>query len=569
MLHILRTCVFWWLLCPVAAVAVEDCTPYLAEMDAKIAAAVEAGHNVSMAQQIRESLVQACPYLDAASLRKMVDSLDAMFPAMSEFADLQAQMEAEAENPPAGPATSAPRAPSAATVLPVIGRTLGGRHLDRPDRMNQFGIWDLDVHGGSARVLYHTRPDRLQFAQPDWEFVIYTVVVDRNGDAKQTLITRRQASDHAALALRRGADEVLLQRSGTTNAADARLERWSIPSSSLLSSQPVPSPTWPDGRQRQWGVFSGVATDGNLFYVGTVPEDRNATEHTMSWFKTTLEGRVLGQGSLTRSDRLGPEATIGASAGRGAVLLSVSSDGERGIDTRLDVPIRREVAGRQVWATVGMEKRLFLIADDARSYVETPALERMLIWQGDMSIPQSLPSAEMLRQNRQQMAMMAEVERSVDAGRHVMTLNVGLERVDMVMPMQGDRYAALVNVSDDRSLEPPRHGAFLLEVSPERVTERLYLEPLAESLASRFQLLAVSPADQVYLYAQSVSREDDRVIRVSPAGRVEGYAPVDAGIGITVEGMVADDAGIWVFGRGVVAGKVGDRIWVERVLFED
>ena len=58
------------------------------------------------------------------------------------------------------------------------------------------------------------------------------------------------------------------------------------------------------------------------------------------------------------------------------------------------------------------------------------------------------------------------------------------------------------------------------------------------------------------------------MIRVSPAGRVEGYAAVDASMGITVEGMVADEDGVWVFGRGFITGRVGDRIWVERLAFD-
>jgi len=545
---------------------VEDCSPYLAEMDAKIAAAAEAGHDVSMARQIRESLVQACPFMDDASLRRMVDGLDGMFPAMSEFADMQGRNPAEVPEKPQ-PASAEPRPPAPATSLAAIGRTLGGRLIDRPDDMHQFGIWDMDLHAGRARVLYHTRPDRLQFAGPDWEFVVYAVTTDAAGHAEQRLITRRQASDHAALALRRGTDEVLLQRQGSADGSDAHVERWSIPAATLLGRVPVPAPGWPDGSRRYWGAFAGPTTDGNLFFAGLVPEDRNSTAHTVAWFKASPEGQVLGQGSLTRPDRLAPEPTIGANGGRGAVMLTVMADTDAGIDTRLEVPIHREVGGRKLLATVGMEKRILLVGGDGRAFVESPALERMLTWQGEMGIPQTLPMAEMMRQNQLQMTTVAEVDRAVGADRRVVSADVGLKRLDMAAPMAGDHYAVLVDVTADRDLQPPRHGAYLLDAGPEQITERLYLEPLAEALDARFTLLTVSPSDQVYLYAQSGNRQSDRVIRVGASGQVEGYAAVDAAMGITVEGLVADGDGVWVFGRGFLAGKVGDRIWVERVVF--
>lgn len=96
----------------------------------------------------------------------------------------------------------------------------------------------------------------------------------------------------------------------------------------------------------------------------------------------------------------------------------------------------------------------------------------------------------------------------------------------------------------------------------------LYLEPLAEALDARFEVLAVSPGDEIYLYAENSNRSDDRVIRVNASGRVEGCAPVSAPMHIAVEGLVAGEAGVWVFGGGFIDGKIGDRIWVERLAFD-
>lgn len=286
-------------------------------------------------------------------------------------------------------------------------------------------------------MLYHTRPDRLQFAQPDWEFVIYTVKVSADGRASQRLITRRQASDHALLALRRGENEVLLQRVATSDGSDAHIERWVVGTSSMASRVPIPSPRWPDGEQRYWGQFFGPTSDGNLFFASVAPENRSTAEHSVAWFKATPDGRVLGQGSLTRGEIMAPGPSIIADAGRGAMMLTVSSDAESGIETRLDVPIHREVAGRKVRAAVALEKRLFVVSADGRSFAESPALERMLVWLGDMGVPQDLSAAEMLRQSQLQMTMLAQTDRAVEARRRVVSLDGGLKRIEMVEPMRG------------------------------------------------------------------------------------------------------------------------------------
>ncbi|MGD8831986.1 MAG: hypothetical protein PVF57_15385, partial [Pseudomonadales bacterium] len=71
------------LLSPVSAFALEDCSAYLKEIDAKADAARAAGQDPSMVLEMRESLAASCAYLDEASVRKMVDSIDQLLPAMA------------------------------------------------------------------------------------------------------------------------------------------------------------------------------------------------------------------------------------------------------------------------------------------------------------------------------------------------------------------------------------------------------------------------------------------------------------------------------------------------------
>lgn len=113
-----------------------------------------------------------------------------------------------------------------------------------------FAIWDMDIHNGNARVLYSTTPSTPQFGLPDWQAYVYVVEIDSGGQATHHLVTSWQASDHAALALRRGHDEIIFQRRIDPPNEPATLERWPSTRAELLSAVPVPDPAWPDGTRQ-------------------------------------------------------------------------------------------------------------------------------------------------------------------------------------------------------------------------------------------------------------------------------------------------------------------------------
>lgn len=561
-----------WLLLPLllwsgSAAALEDCSPYLQQIDARIEQARAQGENYDYALQLRTQISQMCAFVDASTLQQMVDSLDQLLPLMADFQAMMDEADARAiEHGPAGTARSdGPDEPPAAAPVPEIGSSLGGRLISRPDAMHQFGIWDLDLHEGRARVLYHTRPDRLQFARPDWELVTYVAEVDGSGEVVQRLIDRRQTSGQSALGLRPGADEILMQWQTGPQGRDALLERWSVRQQSLLSSVPAPAPAWAGAGMAPKAPFLAVTGRGNLLYAGTKPAPRDAVERTLAWLEASPEGEVLSRGSLTRPENLGLSWAGESGHGGAAGLLMVSALDDQGVDSRLQTPITRQVAERQIYANVHMEKRLFVI--DGPSFWQSPALERMLQWNGEMSVPQNLPAAEMLRQSQAQMRMVAEVERSHGANRTVDSLNVGLQRVEMIRPLGSGRYVTLMTAVADRRLSPAVHGQYLYVFDQNNLQVLAYLEPLAAAAAVKFTALAASPAGQIYLLAKPIGGGQKRIYRVSGDGEVQGFARTDAGQDITLEGLVADDSGVWAFGRGLMDGIIGDRLWVERLQF--
>ncbi len=549
-----------WLLAAVPGTAwsLEDCGPYVAEIDQKIAAAEAAGHDAQVARELREQIPQMCAFLDEASLRAMIDGLDQLLPFLSEVT-AQAEL-AEAARTAAEPSTAGLQS------VPETGRSLGGGLIARPDAMHHFGIWDMDVHQGRARVTYHTRPDRLQAARDDWEYVSYVAVVDRAGAVTQRLLDRRQFSDQGGLALRRGADEIVMQWQRGMNGKDPALERYSVASGEMLSRAPAPMPPWPGSGSQRREPFQSVTAAGTLLYIGTEPAPGNASEHTLAWFEASPEGQVLSAGAITRQESIGAPFALESRHGGGASVLQVGALADDGIATRLTTPIRRQVAGRQIYATVSMEKRLLVV--DGSTFWESPALERMLMWQGELAVPQGLGPAEMMRQSQAQMDMMAEADLAYAAGRSVASLNVGFKQVEMIRPLVAGRFVALVNQVADRQLVPPRHGQYLLSVTEQAIQELAYLEPLAEQQEVKFTALATSPAaDAVYLLAVPRGGGVKRIYRFGADGQPQGYGSTEAGQAITLEGLVADQAGVWAFGRGTPEGVIGERLWAERLTF--
>jgi hypothetical protein len=551
------------------AQALEDCSPYVAELDVRIAAAEAAGMDAAFAIDMREQIPQLCAYLDEATLRKMVESVDTMLPFLADMESMaQAAEAAESENRAAAGEAVADRETQvqAAGALPVIGRSLGGGLVDRPDPMHQFGIWDMDLYQGRARIVYHTRPDRVQFASPNWEFVTYVAQVDGLGRVSHDLIDRRQSSDQGGLVLRREKDEVIMHWQRGAEGELPALERWSISTRSRLSKVPGPRPLWPDSEMRRDDPFLSATADGNLFYIGTRPEKGSAVETTLAWFEASPDGQIISSGALARPERMSASWAVESRHGGGAALMMTGATDEQGVVSRLPGPLRREVAGRSIYATVQMEKRLFVV--DGRTFWESPALERMLSWQGELSVPQGLSAGEMLRQSDAQLRVVEEATLEFGAGTTVDSLNVGLKQVEMIQPLQGGRYAALMTVTTDRGRIPPVHGQYVYVVDRDNVEAFVYLEPLAEAAELKFTVLAVSPTDQIYLVAVPNDGGQKRIYRISPSGRLEGYVTADAGQAIALEGLVADETGVWAFGRGEMKGIIGERLWAERLAFD-
>ena len=559
---------------PTVSLALDDCSAELAIFDQRIENTDHPDYNVQLALQMRQGIEQNCGFLDEQVLGHLLDNLDEILPPGPNDPprERRAQPSVVAADDADRAKVTSGAPPRQSAAVPSMsgassrGRSLAAQFIDRPDNMDMFAIWDMDIHAGNARVLYSTTPSTPQFGQSDWQAYVYVVEIDGDGRTTHRKVTSRQASDHVALALRRGHDEIIFQRRIDRPNEPATLERWSIARAELLSAVPVPDPAWPDGARQDWQPFRTPTSDGNVFFSGSKTTGTGGN-WLVAWFESTPDGTIVGQGSLTRPDKTVPSAWFETDNGGGGLTVSISAASERGIESSIDTPIQREIAERRIHAVVAAEKRLLVVDDDGTAAWESTALERQLLWGGDMAIPRDLPPAEILRQNQAQMLLTQSVAAETGGTRTVHSLDVGMKRVETIKPTS-DSYAVLATVRADRGVDPPVHGPYLLHLDRAGGLREVYLNPLAEKLDTRFTLLAASPRDEIYLLGMSAYRgESAHILRLGKDGNVDAYARASDQQGMKIEGLLADDSGVWVIGHGLMTERRGPRLWAERIEF--
>jgi hypothetical protein len=439
--------------------------------------------------------------------------------------------------------------------------------IERPDDMQVVLFEDYDRHGDRVRLLYQTMPSLEQrVADPEgWTNNVYVVEIDAASNIEQRRLKSDQAN-YAALALRRGHDELIaLLRSAKTGEAE-RLERWSLADGSVVSSVPPPSVL----QAGTSGRIPLVPTDdGNLFVTaggGTASSAPNAEARPLEWYKLAADGH-LERGQYTRgAANLAVDGAFGARDGRVGLFLRISVHrGADGIETDFPTPIRRPVGARTLEATVGNEVRLLVAGSGAADRL-SPALERSLIWGGELQPPKDLPFQQVMEQSMAQQRVMEDTELEFGARRTLLRSENRLWSWPLVK-RSSNGYAVLATVTAARDRNPPAAGPYLLEVGTDGALRReLYLGPVAEAIGADFTDFLPTEDDTVLL--AGTRRLDDRVVgqvtRVDARGQGEWTADLDAPAG-PFDGIARNRSGVWVFSRGLHQERRKLLLWVERV----
>ena len=534
---------------PALALAQPTCEERLAEIDERIASGNYPDQNVQLARTMRQSMAQMCGMFDEQMLEQMMDGFEDVLPVKTEEEKL-AEREAKrrvadtsrAARNAAKAAQEQARPDSGLDSVAGQGRSVASGFVDRSEDMLNFWIWDWDMHEGKARILYTTHPSLEQQGRPDWQTYTYVVEMTPDGGSTQTLVKSKQVFGHAALALRRGHDEILLQRETGPGGSPTFFDRWSISGRKLLSSVPTPAANTPHGNKVSWMPFRGPTSDGNVIFIGTAALERYQT--AFAWFEASPDGTVLGSGSLKIR---GSDSTslfmIPTNNGGGAFPLLFDVDEE----------IVRQYGGSEVKANIVQESRILTIGNDASKSRQSAVLSRMLMpTQMDMGSMQYMP----------------ELEHELMANRSIESLNVGPHAIPMIQPV-GEGYVVLARFTGNRSRKIEIHGHWLIWVGSDKIEREVYLNPLSEDLNVNFVTFTVTEADEVILYGNSKDhRGTDYVVLLDKQGKPKATAAAKQPKNGKIEGMLADGKGVWLYGHGYPTDKFSRfRFWSERIDF--
>ncbi|MGB5448263.1 MAG: hypothetical protein WBM80_05000 [Woeseiaceae bacterium] len=537
----------------------EACQERLKSVDDRIASGKYSAHNVQMAQQMRDSILQSCAFLDSATVDKMMEGFENLLPTRSEAerqaasdpkraereeqqdierAELEVRRRERAEREQREAAVK-PQPVSEVLKRPPTANSLGGEYVGRGDGMYYANIYDWDLYRDKLRVLYVTNPSRDQYVRDRRQHFVYVIEADANGSVTQHDVTGEPTARIAAAGLRHGHDEAIIQHVVAGTAGEAGdIERWSISDKKKLSSVSAPSVQ----------PFRLSTSDGNVLFVGE--NYSQGKDSSVSWMKVSLEGKILARGTRESDiSKLSTSNWFSTPNGGGGFVIDEIASTENGMNSEL-AALARRVGAREITAVVGSEKRLLVTGNGSTPAWESPAIARTFIWLGlsERSLSTIMEEeAEVLR-------VMGETEHE-----HGARISLG----DNAVASVADGYGVLVQNSFSNRELSPVHGSWLYEYAINGDVRKTYLNPAAEHLQSNFQFLAASSRNNVFLYGRGSS---SYVVQLDKDRRVAAYGKAAIGQRIAPAGMVAGDGGVWVLG----IGKTDDglqKVWLERIDF--
>ena len=546
----------------------EACQERLKSVDDRIASGKYSAQNVQTAQQMRDSIMQSCAYLDEATVGQMMEGFEQLLPTRSE-AERQAHEEAkrteraeqlevrraelevsrkERAERERKEAALKPKPLPISEVLkrPPTAKSVFGEFVDRDDGMYYAKIHDWDLYRDKVRVLYATDPANYQFVRGESKQHIYVIESDAKGNIAQKQVTATTTFGLLAAGLRRGHDEVILQWNSAGDDAPPRIEAWSISDQKLLSTASTPALPW-----GKFDQFRLSTSDGNVLFVFGIGS--SGKESSVSWMKVSLEGKVLARGTLESDiSMLSVSNWFHTPSGGGGFVIYELANTEKGINSEL-APIARRVGTNTITAVVSGETRLLVASNGSTPAWKSPAIARSFMWLG-------LPALGPITTLEEQ-AEMDRILRSIDPehGGSISLVNNAVVPID-------DGYGVLVENNYRNKEQSPVHGKWLYEYAINGEVRKTYLNPAAEHLGVDFSMIAAPDEGAVFLYAGAQAGTQPYVVLLDENRQVAAYGKALIGQETAAGGIIADEDGVWVLGTG----KTDDglpKIWLERIDF--
>ncbi|MBT8084978.1 MAG: hypothetical protein KJN72_07125 [Woeseia sp.] len=553
----------------VAAVSESECNDAINDIDSRIESGKYSDQNVSMAKLMRDSIRQACGFIDAAALEKMMEGFEKVLPTRTE-AENQAYEEAkrkerEAQREKQRAELEAKRAEGASQQVetkktpvsdvlkkPPTATTAIAKFIDRNDDMRNVLILDWDLYKNALRVLYVSYPVQNQEGLPTAKSYYYVLICDADGKITQHHVTDMPLPRLETAGLRPGHDEVIFQWPIAAGKPESRMSRWSISDGESLSSIVVPKLPWSLQRWSNADHFRLTTTDGNLLFAGNSLQTRGE-KIPLEWLKMSPDGNILGQGTLARDgEEVRANSWFRTRNGGAGFVIDLLGSNDQQIQTDIDNLLIEIVEGVNLEGYVFTERRLLITDSDATVSWESTALERRFLWKGQAE----LAEIDMSTREKASMLMM-------DATfQHGEYHNV----VDYSAGAIGNGYGVLLNVLAQLPSQPQMHGSWLYEYYANGQVRKTYLKAAAEFLKASFVMIAAPDANSVYLYART-SKDTPYLIALDKDRQVSAYAKVSMNSKTTPSGILADDGGVWVFGVNAHSTRKKS-VWLERIDFK-
>ena len=551
------------------------CSAAAQQIDERIAAGSHSPQNVSIAEQIRDGIVQTCSFLDDETLAQMMQGLDQLLPGgdsgrntppQQSAAERQAEREAaraevdrrQAERAKRREERRARQAAEQELVSDVVQRPptallKKGLRINRPDAMWGASMVDWDFFEDRARLLYETRPSLEQGQDQNAKRHYYVVEVDRDDNVVQHGVFTSPLARTVTAGLLRGRDEIIVQwHEGGDGAQASTLERWSISDTKLLSQSTAPRLQGPRGLLGPQNHFVLVTESGDLLYTRTVAlESGPHSRSGVSWALASPDGEMRDQGLIEHSnEKVGAGDWFHGANGGAGLLLDIASEGESGISSELKPGVER-FGSTNVTPVVGSERRLYL-AGGEETGPQLPAIERRLMWLGLENVEQSvMVSGESTR-------LMQDATRRYRVDDTAVSLSVAGRHRTAVAPT-GTGHAVLVrnNASDDAF--PSTKGLWLQEFASGNLNRETHLEPDARHLKSQFTMLDSDGGERLYVASTR------HVLLLDADRKVAAYAETSAA-DAQVKAIVADGDSVWLFGEHNV-NAAQQQMWAGRIQF--
>ncbi|MDX1557254.1 MAG: hypothetical protein R3212_14600, partial [Xanthomonadales bacterium] len=430
--------------------------------------------------------------------------------------------------------------------------------VERPDAMHWHRLADFDVVEDRVRVLYYSQPSLEQSVQPGWTINVYISELYRDGRIETRQLATGQRH-FASLRLQRGGDGVFALVAPYEEAPGNTLEYWSAQDGTVRATSAPAALESAVG-----GIFA--TADGNLFTATQSAQSSRGNEPTtLTLTKLSPQGEVLATGTWSNPTAI---STAGGAfavpgGGMGVALDMRVVRGAKALETDIEAIQHYEIAGRNVEARVFAETRLLAMDSTGNVLWKSPALERDLGWDGEMSIPQDLPVDEMMAQNNEQMALMSRVTLENGGDRRLESLATsGFDDIQKTP----NGYGVLARIAADRSLQPPQHGVWFMEVGDDGTLRReLRIQPAADRLDAKFERFM--PTADGGLLVAGVRRAGDTFMHLT-ALDAEGEIEWTTRLGINnvqLEGIAGTESHPWVFGHGWNEAGNKNLMWAELV----